>query len=218
LPIFRPSVRSDDERKVSVSRDGKAESPAKGDLPRRGREKVRPANDLGDTLERVVHDDGELIGVRAVSALQDEVPDPVRLEEGLAVPLQPVSLEGAENPRGCVRDDALGVEVFHPHEPAAAGRAREEPRPHCRHQASQMERSRWRGGEAADGPRHCPKFLQPGGRGDGVRFDSRYRRMRADSCSVSFALDDISSIRFGQPSSLISLGAYRRWQPPHLAR
>jgi hypothetical protein len=60
---------------VRVRRGRQAQRALKRDLARRRAEEVRSAHDLGHALRRVVHDDRELIRVRAVRALHDEVTD-----------------------------------------------------------------------------------------------------------------------------------------------
>ena len=60
------------------------------DLTCRRSDQVRPADDIGDPLQRVVDDDGELIGVKPVGALDDEVADLAGQILRLR-PLQPVA-------------------------------------------------------------------------------------------------------------------------------
>ena len=68
-------VGSDDERQVRVRRRRQPERALERDLPRRRVEEVRAAHDLRDALRRVVDDDRELVGVRPVRAVHDEVAD-----------------------------------------------------------------------------------------------------------------------------------------------
>ena len=69
------AVRPEDEGEVRVRRRREAERALERDLPGRGREEVRAPDDPGDALLRVVDDDGELVGERAVGPLHDEVAD-----------------------------------------------------------------------------------------------------------------------------------------------
>ena len=72
LPELLP-VGAEDEREVRVRGRRQAERPLERDLPRRRRQEVASADDLRDALRRVVDDDGELVGERAVGAPHDEV-------------------------------------------------------------------------------------------------------------------------------------------------
>ena len=44
-----------------------------GDLPSSALEKVRPAHDVGDSLQGIIHDDRELVGKDAVPAPHDDI-------------------------------------------------------------------------------------------------------------------------------------------------
>ncbi len=63
------------QRHVRVRRRRHAQRASQPDLPRRRVDEVGAAHDLLDALRRVVDDDREVVGVRAVVALHDEVVD-----------------------------------------------------------------------------------------------------------------------------------------------
>src|SRR5262249_10543665 len=69
------AVRREDERSVRVAGRPTAEELGEEDLTRRRAEQVRAAHHLADPHREVVDDDGELIRVDAVAAIQDEVAD-----------------------------------------------------------------------------------------------------------------------------------------------
>ena len=68
-----PAVGADDERDVGERAAEQAERPVQQQLPRRRGDEVVAANDVGDAVGRVIDDDGELVGRRAVRLPDDEV-------------------------------------------------------------------------------------------------------------------------------------------------
>ena len=72
------------------------------------------------------------------------------LKDDVPVPRQAVALERAEDVVGGAGHDARRVEVLHPHEPAPARGAGEQPRAEGRDEAAEMQRSRGRGRESPD--------------------------------------------------------------------
>ena len=76
-------------------------------------------------------------------------PGPLRLDGDLSVPREAVPLEDSQDLVLGARDDARPVEVFHPHEPLAAGAPCRQPRPDGRHEAPEMERPGGRRSEAS---------------------------------------------------------------------
>ena len=63
----------DNQGDVSVARLRKIQQTLQVDLPRRGVKHVRAANDIGDSLPRVVGHDGELVGKESVGAEQHKI-------------------------------------------------------------------------------------------------------------------------------------------------
>ena len=62
-----------DHRQVVVMGHGQSEDVLQEDLPRCGIQQVGAAHHMGDALERVVHDHGQLVGEKAVLAQEHEI-------------------------------------------------------------------------------------------------------------------------------------------------
>ena len=65
------------------------------------------------------------------------------LEDDLPVPRQAVALERAEDLVRGARHDARRVEILHPHEPASARGAGEQPRAEGGDEAAEVQRAPW---------------------------------------------------------------------------
>ena len=107
------------------------------------------------------------------------------LKDDLPVPRQAEALERAQDVVGGARHDARRVEVLHAHEPAAALRAREEPRAERGDEAPEVQRpggggreARRRAAESARRSRSEVNPLNPGGltRQDADPYDARPSR------------------------------------------
>src|SRR5262249_23769583 len=75
--------------RMQIRRRWQAQAGLQEDLPRGRREKVGAANDIGNALFGIVHDDSELVGVKSIRPPQYEVADVV-LETLRLRPLQAV--------------------------------------------------------------------------------------------------------------------------------
>src|SRR6185437_3157568 len=61
------------QRQVRIARGRQAESALQGNLPAGALQEIRPAHDIGNALQGVVHDHRELVSEHAVAAADDDI-------------------------------------------------------------------------------------------------------------------------------------------------